>query len=65
LQLAKSLLDLLKKQLSFKWKEEQQKALKDLKEKFLFAVVLKFTTFIKPFEVHTNANDFDVGGVFM
>jgi hypothetical protein len=26
--------------------------------------VLKFLDFTKPFEVHTNANDFTIGGVF-
>jgi hypothetical protein len=58
-------LDFFKKELSFEWKEEQQKIIKDLKEKLLYALVLRFTNFIKPFEVHTNANDFDIGGVFM
>jgi hypothetical protein len=32
-QMAKPLLDFLKKELSFEWKEEQQKAFEDLKEK--------------------------------
>jgi hypothetical protein len=27
--------------------------------------MLKFPNFIKLFEVHTNANDFVIGGVFM
>jgi hypothetical protein len=65
LQLVKPLLDIFKKELSFKWKKEQQKAFKDLKEKFLSTPVLKFTNFIKPFEVHTDVNDFDISGVFM
>jgi hypothetical protein len=40
--MAKPFLDLLKKELSFEWKEEQQKAFEDLKEKFSFAPMLKF-----------------------
>ncbi len=34
LQMEKLLLNLLKKEPSFKWKDEQQKAFKDLKKKF-------------------------------
>jgi hypothetical protein len=41
------------------------KKIKDLKEKLLYGHVLKFTNFIKPFEVHIDANDFDIDGVFM
>jgi hypothetical protein len=40
--MVKPLSNLLKKELSFKWKEEQQKTFEDLKEKFLSALLLKF-----------------------
>jgi hypothetical protein len=63
--LTKSLLDLFKKELSFTWKKEQQKTFEDLKEKLLSTLVLKFINFIKPFEIHINAKDFDIDGVFM
>jgi hypothetical protein len=65
LQLAKQLSNLLKKELSFEWKEEQQKAFEDLKSKLSFTLALKFPNFTKPFEIQTDANDFGIGGVFM
>jgi hypothetical protein len=40
--MVKLFLDLLKKEFSFEWIEEQQKALEDVKENILFALVLKF-----------------------
>ncbi len=61
----KPLLNLLKKELSFEWKEEQQKTFEDLKNKLSFTPVLRFPNFTKPFGIHTNANDFAIGGVFM
>jgi hypothetical protein len=64
-QLTKPLSNLLKKTSSFKWKEEQQRAFKDLKDKFLSFPVLKILDFTKPFEVHTDTNNFAIGGVFM
>ncbi len=63
--MAKPLLDFLKKELSFEWKEEQQKAFEDLKEKLWPAPMLKFPYFTKSFEVHINANDFVINGVLM
>ncbi len=54
-QLAKPLLNLLKNELSFKWKEEEQKAFEDLKDKLSSTHVLKFLNFTKPLEVHTDA----------
>jgi hypothetical protein len=51
--------------MSFKWKEEKQKKIEDLKKKFLSALMLKFPNFTKLFEVHMNASDFIIGGVFM
>jgi hypothetical protein len=36
-----------------------------LKEKISFAPMLKFPNFTKPFEVHTNVDDFIIRGVHM
>lgn len=51
--------------MSFEWKEEKQKKFEDLKEKPLSAPMLKFPNFTKLFEVHTNANEFNINEVFM
>ncbi len=61
----KLLSDLLKKELSFKWKKEQQSPFKDLKKTLLSTPMLKFLNFTKPFEVHTNASDFTIERIFM
>jgi hypothetical protein len=63
--MVKPLSNLFKKELFFKWKEEQQKAFENLKEKFSYALLLKFLDFTKPFKVHANMSDFTIGGVFM
>jgi hypothetical protein len=58
-------LDLLKKELPFEWKEEQQTTFEELKEKLSFAPILKFPHFTKLFEVHIDASDFAIYGVFI
>ncbi len=59
--MVKPLLDLFKKGLFFEWKEEQQKAFEDLKEKLSSSHVLMFLDFNKPFEIiHINANDITI-----
>jgi len=64
--LAKPLSNFFENELSFNWKKEQQITFfEDLKNKLSSTLVLKFLDFTKPFEVHTNANDFAVGGVLM
>jgi hypothetical protein len=65
LQMAKLLSNLLKKEPSFKWKDEQQKEFEDLKEKFSSTPKLKFPNFTKYFKVHTNTSDFVISGVLM
>lgn len=57
--------NLLKKEMSFEWKEEKQKTFDNLKEKLFSTPMLKFLNFTKLFKVHTNASDFIIGGVFM
>ncbi len=63
--LAKPFTDLLKKNGSFKWKDEQQNAFDLLKAKLSSTLMLQFSDFVKPFEVHTNASGFTIGGVLM
>jgi hypothetical protein len=63
--MAKPLLDLLKKELSFKWKDEQHRAFEDLKEKLSFTLVLKFPNFTKLFKVHINVHDFVIKGILI
>jgi hypothetical protein len=65
LALAKSFIDLFKKEWSFEWKDKQQVAFDLLKEKLTFSMVLRFPNFSKPFEMHTNANRFAIGRVLM
>jgi hypothetical protein len=36
-----------------------------VKRETFIALVLRFLTFTKPFEVHTNVSDFAIYGVFM
>jgi hypothetical protein len=63
--MGKPLSNLLKYELSFKWKKEQQKAFKDIKEKLSSSPVLKYLDFTKMFKVHIYAIDFTIKGVFM
>jgi hypothetical protein len=55
----------LKKEGSFEWKDEQQNAFDFLKGKLLLTLVLRFLDFVKPFEVHMDANGFAIGRVLM
>jgi len=55
--MATLLLNVLKKELPFEWKEEQQRTFEELKEIFSFAPILKFPDFTKLFEIHMHAND--------
>jgi hypothetical protein len=63
LALAKPLIDLLKKELSFEWQEEQGNAFGVLKERLSTLPILKFPNFTKPFEVHIDVNRFLIRGV--
>ena len=64
-KIAKPLSDLLKKSMSEIWDEHCYRAFGELKRGLTFAHVLKFSKFKKPFEVHTDASDFAIGGVLM
>ena len=64
-KIAKPLSDLLKKGVNQVWDEFCHQAFEELKCKLSSPPVLKFPEFEKPFEVHTDASDFAIGGVLM
>jgi hypothetical protein len=55
----------LKKGVNQVWDECCYRAFEELKNKLSSPPVLKFPEFDKPFEVHTDASDFAIGGVLM
>ena len=64
-KIAKPLSDLLKKSVSEIWDEHCYRTFGELKRRLTSAPMLKFPEFKKPFEVHTDASDFAIGGVLM
>ena len=62
---AAPLTDLLKKNKSWAWTEKCQEAFEHLKAAVMEEPVLALPDFSKPFEVHTDASDFAIGGVLM
>ena len=64
-KIAKPLSDLLKKSVSEIWDEHCYHAFGELKRRLTSAPVFKNPEFKKPFEVHTYASDFAIGGVLM
>jgi hypothetical protein len=64
-KIAKPLSDLLKKNQAIVWTEACEHAFEELKTKLSSPPVLKFPEFDQPFEVHTDASDFAIGGVLM
>jgi len=46
-----------------KWGEEQQKAFEELKRVFCKEVLLSYPNFNKPFDIHTDASDYQLGSV--
>jgi hypothetical protein len=63
--LVKPFIDLRKKEGSFKWKDKQQNVFALLKGKLWSAPMLRFSDFIKSFEVHIDASGFVISGVLM
>ena len=59
------LTDLLKKNRTWHWSEECQHAFEELKKTIFENPVLVLSDHTKPFEIHTNASDFAIGGVVM
>ncbi|XP_031374111.1 uncharacterized protein LOC116188781 [Punica granatum] len=63
--IAASLTEIIKKDVGFKWGEEQEKAFNALKEKLSSAPLLLIPNFSKPFEIECDASGIGVGAVFM
>jgi hypothetical protein len=63
--LVKSLTNLWKKEGSFEWKDEQQNVFDLLKGKLSSSPMLRFSDFVKSFEVHIDASGFAINGVLM
>ncbi|KAI5652215.1 hypothetical protein M9H77_29402 [Catharanthus roseus] len=62
---AAPLTDLLKKNRPWAWSEDCQRAFEDLKKAICKDPVLSLPDYSKPFEMHTDASDFAIGGVLM
>ncbi|XP_043717547.1 uncharacterized protein LOC122665462 [Telopea speciosissima] len=62
---AAPLTDLLKKNKAWEWSDSCQDAFDDLKKAIMEKPVLALPDYGKPFEVHTDASDFAIGGVLM
>ncbi|KAE8654205.1 hypothetical protein F3Y22_tig00117056pilonHSYRG01112 [Hibiscus syriacus] len=62
---ASPLTDLLKKGKAWEWYEQCQKAFENLKAAVSQEHVLALPDFTMPFEVHTDASNFAIGGVLM
>jgi len=60
-----ALTDLLKKDKRWSWTDKCQVAFDDLKKRMVTAPILKLPNFERPFEVHTDASDFSIGGVLI
>ncbi|GKE19135.1 putative nucleotidyltransferase, ribonuclease H [Tanacetum coccineum] len=58
-------MDLLKKNQSWIWDEECQKSFESLKKAVMEEPVLRLSDVTMPFEYHTDASDFAIGGVLM
>ena len=62
-KISKPLTQLLKKDISFLWGPEQQKAFETLRDKLCSEPLLQYPDFNKPFVVTTDASDFALGAV--
>src|SRR3954447_16006729 len=62
-KIAKPLNDLLRKDISFCWKDEQQEAFDTLKEKLVTAPILKRPDLKQPFILYTDASAFGLGAI--
>ena len=59
------LTDLLKKGKRWIWTESCREAFEELKRRMVTAPILRLPDFERPFEVHTDASDFAIGGVLL
>ena len=60
-----SLTDLLRKYKRWIWTNKCQEAFDELKRRIVTTPKVKLPDFERPFEVHTDASDFTIGGVLM
>nr|XP_028962225.1 uncharacterized protein LOC114826300 [Malus domestica] len=63
--IAAPLTDLLKKNKAWEWTDRCQEAFERLKKALMEEPVLRLPDLSKPFELHTDASDFAIGGVLM
>ena len=63
--LAAPLIEVIKKNVSFKWGKEQEKAFNQLKEKLTNAPLLVLPNFAKTFEIECDASGIGIGAVLM
>ncbi|KAL4013610.1 hypothetical protein IC575_025782 [Cucumis melo] len=63
--IASPLTELVKKYVKFEWKEKQENAFNELKEKFIKAPYLALPNFDKSFEIECNASGIGIGPVLM
>nr|GEW43303.1 hypothetical protein [Tanacetum cinerariifolium] len=63
--IASPLMDLLKKNKAWIWDEECQATFESLKKAVMEEPVLRLSDVTMPFELHTDASDFAIGGVLM
>jgi len=56
---------LLRKNVKFKWTNDQEESFKILKRKLINSPILKFPYFDKEFIIHTDASYEDLGGVLL
>ncbi|KAM2418624.1 hypothetical protein ACFX1W_025288 [Malus domestica] len=63
--IAAPLTDLLKKNKTWEWTDRCQEAFERLKKALMEEPVLRLPDLSKPFELHTDASDFAIGGVLM
>ncbi|KAK8994845.1 hypothetical protein V6N11_045914 [Hibiscus sabdariffa] len=64
-KIATPLTELLKKDKTWNWSPECEKAFEKLKRVMVSEPVLALPDYTKPFEIHTDASDFAIGGVLM
>lgn len=62
-KIAKPLTDLLKKDRTFQWKEDQNKAFKELRNSLCSDPILQYPDFTQPFVLTTDASGYAIGGV--
>ena len=63
--LAASITEVIKKDVGFKWGEEQEKAFQLLKKKLTHAPLLVLPNITKTFEIECDASDLGIGAVLM